>query len=246
MRVAVVVPFHAERLEQLEQCISSVEGQSYQGTELVLVADGAKLELAHAVGRMPSRARTRVLWLPTAHGDFGNTARAIGALDAIGAGVDAVAFLDADNWLDPCHVEKLVRLHESSGAAICTASRWLTRLDGTLIGKCGDSNGEDLADTSTLFVTRQAFPLLPMWGLLPKTLASVGDRVWWMLARQSKAPRAHCDEPTVFYRTSYAAHYRAIGEAPPPGAKEVPEIPPGDYIMEFPGIRLGLQIERKP
>ena len=32
------------------------------------------------------------------HGDIGSTPRLIGSYHAIGLGVDAVAFLDADNW----------------------------------------------------------------------------------------------------------------------------------------------------
>jgi glycosyltransferase involved in cell wall biosynthesis len=246
VRVAVVVPFHAEPTAQLEQCIASVLEQTHP-SELVLVGDGPSSQLASTVALMPppKNPRMRVIWLPTAHGDFGNTARAIGALDAIGDGVDVVQFLDADNWLAPDHVAKMLALHGSSGAPICTASRWLARLDGTVMGVCKESDGEQLADTSTLFIAKPAFPLLPLWGLLPKSLAPIGDRVWFMLARASKLPRAHNPEPTQFYRTRYAAHYRAIGEAPPPEAKEVPDLPPGDYHLEFPALRLGLQIDRK-
>lgn len=241
MRVAIVVPFHAEPLEQLAQCVESVRNQAYP-TELVLVGGGPKIELASAVAKWPRDPHVHVLWMPTPHADFGNCARAVGALHAIGDGVDAVGFLDADNWLDAEHVRKMTELHLQTNAPICTAERYLMRVDGTLMGKCLESNGREFADTSTIFVTRAAFPLLPMWALMPKSLSPIGDRVWWMLAVASKLQRAHLPEPTGYYRTRYAAHYRAIGETPPPEAKEAPDLPPGDYHMEFPAMRLGLKI----
>src|SRR3954471_1630866 len=110
LRVAVVVPFHSEPLEQLERCVASVREQTY-ACELVMVSDGGR--------PYTPPDSTRLLHLPHAHGDFGNCARAIGALEAMGSGADAVAFLDADNWLHPEHIARMVALHESTGAVIC-------------------------------------------------------------------------------------------------------------------------------
>jgi glycosyltransferase involved in cell wall biosynthesis len=242
MRVAIVVPFHAEPLEQLEQCISSVLEQSH-GCELVLVGDGPRLDLAASKVVQTKRAGQRVLWLPLAHGDFGNCARAVGCIDAMSTGADAVGFLDADNWLAPDHVEKMIETHQKTGAPLVVAGRWIARVDGSVMARCADNDGETHADTSTILVTREAFHLLPLWSLVPKELAPISDRVWFMLAKTSKVQRAFSSHPTVFYRTRYAAHYRAAGETPPPEAKEVPNLPPGDYRIELPQLRLGLQID---
>lgn len=248
MRVAIVVPFHGEPVDQLEQCIQSVFSQTYP-CELVLVGDGPAPSLTndprfvdvYDVARQSSACR--LIWLPKAHADFGNCARSIGALEAMGVGVDAVGFLDADNWLEPTHVAEMVALHEQSGAQLCTTSMWLARIDGTLMAQCADTDGENHADTSSIFVLRSAFHLLSLWSMIPVELAPIGDRVWFMLAKTAKVQRAHNKRPTVFYRTRYAPHYRAAGEEPPPGAKETPDLPPGEYHIELPALRLGLQIE---
>ena len=137
----------------------------------------------------------------------------------------------------------MVSAHERTGAPVCTSARWLARTDGSVMAKCGDNDGQQHADTSTIFVTRAAFHLLPLWSLIPRELAPIGDRVWFMLAMASRVERTHCEQATVFYRTRYAAHYRALGETPPPEAKEVPDLPPGEYRMELPALRLGLQID---
>ncbi len=228
LRVAVVVPFHAEPPDQLERCVASVEEQTHP-CELVMVSDGGR-------PYTPTGSDARVLHLPHAHGDFGNCARAIGAIEAMGAGVDAVAFLDADNWLHPEHIARMVALHESTKAPVCTASVTLVRVDGSVMPIASPSDGKVHVDTSAIFVTREAFPLLPLWAFVPRELAQMGDRVWWQLAKNSGYPRAHCTEPTVYYRDRYAAHYRALGEPLPPEAKEMQEIPQGVYRVAVPAI----------
>jgi hypothetical protein len=128
----------------------------------------------------------------------------------------------------------MVALHEASKAPICTASVTLVRVDGTVMPVAGENDGKRHVDTSAIFVTREAFPLLPMWALVPKELAQMGDRVWWQLAKSSGYPRVHCTEPTVFYRTRYAATYRALGEPLPADAKEMEELPAGSIKCACP------------
>ena len=50
--------------------------------------------------------------LPRSHGDIGSTPRLIGCYHAIGLGVDAVAFLDADNWYREDHISNLLEAIE--------------------------------------------------------------------------------------------------------------------------------------
>ncbi len=236
LRVAVVVPFHSEPLEQLERCVESVAAQTYP-CELVMVSDGGRPYTPPGYARL--------LPLPQAHGDFGNCARAIGAIDAISTGADAVAFLDADNWLHPEHIARMVALHEASKAPICTASVTLVRVDGSVMPIASENDGKRHVDTSAIFVTREAFALLPLWALVPKELAQMGDRVWWQLAKSSGFPRAHCAEPTVFYRTRYAAMYRALGEPLPADAKEMEELPPGLYQVRVPAMGASFQVHAR-
>lgn len=220
MRVAVVVPFHREPAEWLRVCFQSVLDQ-ISPAALIAVGDGAKPSVLAPFEKL--------IELPRAHGDFGNAARAIGAMEAITSGFDAVAFLDGDNWFSPLHVQEMLRLHRETGAALCTAGQAVARVDGTPFNLKSESDGEKHADTSTLFVTREAFPLLANWALIPRELAGVGDRVWWLLAKGSGYRRAHSTLETVFYRNRHAAQYRALGEVPPAGTKEPPTLEPGKF-----------------
>lgn len=65
------------------------------------------------------------------------------------------------------------------------------------------------------------------------------------LAKSSGYPRVHCTEPTVFYRTRYAATYRALGEPLPPDAKEMEEVPAGLYQIRVPAMGAAFQIHAR-
>lgn len=235
MRVAVVVPFASEPAAWLQACFESVITQD-SPAEIIAVGDGAKLS-ADVMAR-PSK----VIELPQAHYDGGRAARAIGAVEAITSGFDAVAFLDADNWFGRSHVSEMIRLHQETGAPICTSSLVVVRVDGTPFNLPSESDGENHADTSALFVTREAFPLLPMWALVPPQLGTICDRIWWGLAKASGYKRAHSALRTVFYRNRYAAQYRLLGEKPPPGCKEFLPLESGRYSVRVPAMKMVCEI----
>src|SRR5574337_2079445 len=105
LKVAVVTPYFKEPAATLARCIDSVRKQ-HADREIgeiahILVADGHP---QHWIDDLS----VRHLKLDRAHGDFGNTPRSIGAQLAASEGYDAIAFLDADNWLDPDHVAACV------------------------------------------------------------------------------------------------------------------------------------------
>jgi len=236
VKVAIVVPFHREAAEWLRVCFQSVLDQVHPA-ELIAVGDGAKPNVLAPFYKL--------IELPQAHGDFGNAARAIGAMEAIASGFDAVAFLDADNWFSPLHVQEMLRLHCETGAVVCTAGQSIARVDGTPFNLKSESDGDKHADTSTIFVTREAFPLLANWALIPPELAAVGDRVWWLLAKASGYKRAHSELETVFYRNRHAAQYRALGEVPPAGTKEFPVMKAGKFSIRVPAMSLDFEIAEK-
>jgi glycosyltransferase involved in cell wall biosynthesis len=234
MKVAIVSPFHHEPLEQLGHCMRSVAEQGVHdahSVEHVIVADGddpRKVGEAMKLARIPTQKFPRVISLPVAHADWGNCARAVGALDAVSRGFDAVAFLDGDNWIEPAHVQTMIALHVVTGAKVCTASRTICRLNGSPMFFDGESDGARHVDTNCLFITRGAFHVLPFWAFVPASHAAVGDRVFWQVIKLARdMTHAHSGARTVNYRTRYAAHYRAIDEAPPPEAKENAPTPAG-------------------
>lgn len=209
-KVAVVTPYWRTPMEWLRQCHESVRAQTYPCTHF-LVADGEPLA---EVDSWPAEH----IRLSTCHADNGDTPRAIGSLDAIGQGYDAIAYLDSDNWFLPDHVESLIRLHRDTGAAVCFSHRYYCRLDGSVMGYCKDSDGETFADTSAMLFTRKAFFLTSMWAMIHPRLHPICDRVMMMWIRQHKVSRAFSNRMTLCFRTGYVGDYRSFGEDPPPGA----------------------------
>jgi len=158
--------------------------------------------------------------LPKPHDDHGNTARGIGSMSAMNQGYDALSFLNADNWYYPNHIESMNNLCWQTGAAVCTASRTIHRLDGSLMfTDLHECDGRRHVDTNCFFLMRPAFRVLPIWMMMPTQLGPVGDQVVWQTIVARRVPRAHNSEPTVAFRTKDHAHYWSLGEPAPPGAK---------------------------
>ena len=212
LRVAVITPYFREPLAILRHCHESVLQQTHPCAHF-MAADG------HTCDEV-SHWSVEHLSLTGPHHDVGNTARGLAALSAMNHGFDAVAFLDADNWYYPDHIESMVDLHRRTGAAVCTATRSIHRQDGSLMFQDdNECDGITHVDTSCYFVTRAAFELLPVWVMMPVELGPVGDRVFWRSIVTRRIPRAHCSRPTVAFRTQYEVHYARLGEPAPPGAK---------------------------
>jgi len=211
LNVAVVTPYYRANRTWLEDCHRSVLAQTHACTH-ILVADGPaepavrSFEAQHIV-------------LSATHADFGDTPRAIGSISAARQGFDAIAYLDADNWYEPDHIESLVGLHLASGASVCTSGRMLYRLDGSVLGECPDVDGRRFVDTNCLFITRAAYSLVTVWWTMHPDLHAVDDRVLWHAVRRRGLSHAHTGRPTVAYRTGFAHHYHRAGEIPPAGSK---------------------------
>ena len=153
MRVAVITPYYREPLGILRHCHESVRRQTHPCAHF-MVADGfPSQDVAGWVVQHIS--------LSQPHHDVGNTPRGIGALSAMNQGFDAIAFLDADNWYYPQHIEEMLCLHRKTGAAICTAARTIHRLDGSLMFPDRESDGDSHVDTSCFFVRDRRLPCCP-------------------------------------------------------------------------------------
>lgn len=214
MKIAVVTPYFREADEVLACCMNSVAAQTRPCTH-VMAADGFPNPLVDGY------ATAVHLKFPEAHGDNGDTPRGKGALWAIENGFDAVAFLDADNWFQPNHIASLAALYEQTSAEILIAGRSFHRADGSEIkGLREEGDGVRFADTSCLMLTGGALRIAPLWAAIPKPLAPVADRVFWQMLMAHGFKIALGAERTLAFRTQYAAHFLAVGETPPPGAKD--------------------------
>jgi hypothetical protein len=219
-RVAVITPYYKEPLAQLRQCHDSVLAQSEPCLH-VLVADG------HRRRRINHWSAEHVR-LPRSHGDIGSTPRLIGSYHAIGLGVDAVAFLDGDNWYRPDHIASLLAEMDQHQADFVSSSRTLCRLDGTVMGPCPLTDPERFIDTNAMLFGRGSFHQLHQWVLMPPYGHLIGDRIMLHHLKNAGVKRQHLNQGSVFYRCAKAGIYRQMKEPIPEGVQPRP-----DYETSF-------------
>lgn len=246
-RVAIVTPYFREPADVLVRCLDSVAGQSV-ATDHIVIADG------HPQPWVAERPLRHIVLSPSC-GNYGNTPRAVGAMLAVGEGYEAIGFLDADNWLEPDHLERCLRAAEGArneALDYVLARRNLLRTDGTPLG---DPPVEDTfeADTNCCLFFPGAYHLLALWGTIPGALEPVADRVLYQALRYHKLAGLRLAERTVNYVTRYAGTYLRAGEAPPPDAKGVDIDAIGAWIDSLEGRQLeiaerwlGVPIEKSP
>ena len=235
---AIVTPYYREPRAVLERCLESVRRQEVP-TEHILVADGAPQDWLDDAG-------VRHIRLDRGHADWGNTPRGIGALLAITGNYQGFGFLDADNWLEPSHVGACLRAaaQPSQGEAdYVIARRSFRRPDGTLMA-LSDEPPDQLIDTNCFFFLPGAYAVVPYFGTMPRELSVYCDRIFTAMIRRSGLVAAQCRVQTVNYETSWAVHYRALGETPPEDAKETVDFTPAENWVRGLSRRQRLIAER--
>jgi glycosyltransferase involved in cell wall biosynthesis len=219
-RCIVVTPYYTEDRMTLERCIRSVRSQSVS-TEHLLIADGNPQDWIDREG-------VRHLRLDRSHSDHGNTPRGIGALLAAAEGFDAIALLDADNWVDCNHLEVCLNAATRAGRKcdFVIARRRFCRPDGSVL-PVQDEPVSEHVDTSCFLFLPSSYHLLSSWVLMPKPLSVAGDRFFWARVRASRLVGAFITEVvTVNYTTMWAGEYLKNGETPPDGARTIEEFEP--------------------
>ena len=177
----------------LVKCLESVEAQTFENVEHLVVVDGAEHEEAvraaveRAVRNSGARSgklarshvdslRTReVLVLPHATGkERWNGHRIYGAMSLL-CNTELIAFLDEDNWYDPEHLESVISAMRAKGAAWGFSLRKLWDAEGKFLGKdqCESLGSlhstfidpaDHLVDTSCYVLKRQlAAHVSPLW-----------------------------------------------------------------------------------
>jgi len=213
MKVAVITPYYKEPRAWLERCIESVRLQTHEAVHIV-VADGHPQDW---IDQMP----VRHLRLDRAHGDYGNTPRAMASLMAASEGFDAICFLDADNWLQRDHVRSCVELAARGDYDYVTTRRHMVREDGSIMPlRIGEDVDGSHVDTNLFFLLRGAFHTIGRWALMPRPMAVYGDRVYLASLRADGLRTACTEQRTLRYLCTWAHLYRDIGETPPAFAKD--------------------------
>jgi hypothetical protein len=212
-RYAVVTPYYKEQRRLLERAMSSVCLQTVPADHL-LIADGFPQDWIDA-------EPVRHFRLDKAHGDYGNTPRGYGAMIAAAEQYDAICFLDADNWLEPDHVEHCLEVAASAADGVCDfviARRTFRRPDETIM-EIADEPIRQHVDTGCFFFLKGTYHLLPVWMLMPRELSILGDRIFWKAVQGNPLFVGVAKRPTVNYHCLWAGMYRSLGEEPPADAK---------------------------
>lgn len=213
MKIAVITPYHDPDSPYLQQCLASVEKQTHTDTIHVTIGDGCRLRQAEQPERLHD------ICLPRKLNNYGDSPRSIGVVYAFSLGVDAVAFLDSDNWYAENHLELMAREFAMSGCDVVTCRRYLTHLDGTVLGLCPESDGVIFCDTNCLLVTRNLAEEAGLWWLIPDDLHVIDDRVMWDTLIHATDRIATAEHASVYYRTAFEFHYQMFGVKPPAETK---------------------------
>ncbi len=210
-RPIVITPYYKEDPALLRRCIDSVRGQTVPA-EHFLVADG------HPQDWIDSQP-VRHLKLDRSHGDYGNTPRGIAAMLACSEGYPAIMMLDADNWLEPQHVELCLRAAAASpGTDFVVVRRNFRRPDGSIL-PIEEEPTSHFVDTNCFVFFPGSYHALPLWALMPQQMSLVGDRVFSVaLHGRGLSGLAITNPVTVNYQCMWESFYRGVGELPPPGA----------------------------
>jgi hypothetical protein len=210
-RPIVITPYYKEDPALLRRCMDSVRAQTV-AAEHFLIADGHPQDWIDA-------EPVRHLKLDRSHGDYGNTPRGIASMLACSEGYPAIMMLDADNWLEPEHVELCLRVAtESPGTDFVVVRRHFRRPDGTIL-PIEEEPTARFVDTNCFAFFPGSYQALPLWALMPKEMSGVGDRVFSVALHGRKLSGiAITDRATVNYQCMWQSFYLGVGETPPPGA----------------------------
>lgn len=227
-RVAVVTPYYREPDSELQRCMASVRGQT-MACDHIVVSDGFPNPLVERFGATHVK-------LGQPHRDNGNTPRYVGGLIAFARGYDGVAYLDADNWYHPRHVELLVRKqHETCATAVCSAQN-IYLANGT---KLPDIDDEDRrlrhVDTSCLMITRSCEFIAHLWGQMPQRWGPVCDRV--VFSALNGQSLAWTENRTLNFKSNYSRHYVDANQPVPETVHDIPAAHWKSFALQDPAFK---------
>lgn len=123
--VSVIVPVYNVH-EYLDKCVSSVLSQTYKNLEVILVDDGSKDGSERIVDDY-KKLDKKIIVVHKKNGGL-SSARNAGLKKATG---EWVAFIDSDDYIDECFIERLLELAQKEKANIATCSFEPFSLDGS-------------------------------------------------------------------------------------------------------------------
>lgn len=221
--VAIITPTYKEPRAWISQAVDSVRQQITPCTHF-LVADGVVRDDIDFDGVISLRA-------PKQSNDGGATPRAIGGRAAIEAGFDVIAYLDADDMLEPNFVTEILRAFDAGFDCVGVPAQRVTTANEPLFLTDGSPavtwvpHRDHLGQGELCFlracglaVTGPSLALNEVWGRMPRSLGGTCDLFWSWAAFDSPAKICWTLRPSYRYRMTNADVYPTYGLTPPPDA----------------------------
>lgn len=246
MKVAIITPYFKESDSTLERCHASVLNQTYPNIHHIMIADGhPSAWCEERSGSYLSKMKLEHITFPKSHNDAGATPRALGALSAFSRGFDAVAFLDADNWYEPDHIEIMVdkMKTENLGAVVATRTIYSTECKFMYVDLI-ESKIENTVDTNCWLLNKSLYKFMPAW-ITDKPNHLISDMIFCKVLKANKITMAQVSKPTVCYVSNWGWHYEQAKLPIPIDAVWLAKESNGDHIKVTEQQKLKLLKELK-
>ena len=114
--ISIVIPvYNAEKY--LEQCLNSIQNQTYKNFEVILVNDGS-MDHSESICMDFVKVDTRFKYFTKVNGGA-SSARNFGLDYVLG---DFITFIDADDWVDENHLEVLLNNIKENNSDMAVSS----------------------------------------------------------------------------------------------------------------------------
>ena len=114
--ISIIIPVYNVEI-YIEQCLDSIKKQSYQNFEVIIVNDGSQ-DNTESICKKIAQSDARFKYFSKENGGV-SSARNFGLDNANG---HYITFIDGDDWVDPNHLEILIKsiTENNSDIAICS------------------------------------------------------------------------------------------------------------------------------
>ena len=207
MKPAVITPYYQEDEEILRRSYLSVKNQSVSAQHFY-IGDGVLNPLIDTWSVIH-------LSLPKNSANNGNTPRCLGALLAASLGYDPIFFLDADNYYLVNHIQDAICIKEANPCVdVVFSGRQILLDDGTIFYPAPEDRLRLFADTSTMCFFKSSFSALWLWGVIPKKLSPICDRLIYESIFTMGMSTAWTEKPSMVFESHYKSHYQAAKKRP--------------------------------
>lgn len=180
----VITPAYKENEEVILQNILSIQIQMTQySIYQYIIFDGVETD-KNFLKKLSKFKNLFVYKTRKNHNDFGDYVRRIATRIALKNKFKAISFLDADNYLEKNHFEKLIKFQKSNRKNIIISSRKIFNQHNVLVTTSEnllfeENKAHELKyfDTNMITLFNEKTKCGLLWGKYPREMSIIGDRI---------------------------------------------------------------------